>query len=305
MVITTKAKVFISFISFSSVITLFFLVKIGFKIELKSLIFWAILSAVTESLGVELPNGEQVSVSLAITMVTIITGGPLLSAVVSGLGFLFRVTKEKGGNYSHLLNAALYKTIFNTSQGIICAGISGIAYILINGPVIKFSFISTLIIIPIYIVLNSTILAKMISLLSSQKFTSIWINNIKYFCFSLIAVGSIGVIIALAYLNYGYIAVLLFFGPLLLARYSFKLYIDMRYVYIETIQALNKSVEAKDPYTSGHANRVKEYSVKLAEAMKLSDNKIKNIETAAILHDIGKIGISENILNKPGKLTHT
>ncbi|HPP31776.1 MAG TPA: HD-GYP domain-containing protein, partial [Soehngenia sp.] len=110
-------------------------------------------------------------------------------------------------------------------------------------------------------------------------------------------------IIALAFLSYGYGAVILFFGPLLLARYSFKLYIDMRNLYISTIEALNKAVEAKDSYTSGHANRVEELAVNLAKEYHLSFDSIENIRTAAVLHDIGKIGIKDEILNKAGKLT--
>jgi putative nucleotidyltransferase with HDIG domain len=120
---------------------------------------------------------------------------------------------------------------------------------------------------------------------------------------SAIAVSTLGIIIALAYISYGPWAVLLFFGPLLLARYSFKLYIDMRHMYMETIEAFTKAIEAKDSYTSGHASRVGKYAEKLAKAVKLSDYKIDKIKTAALLHDIGKIGIEDGILKKPGKLS--
>ena len=118
-----------------------------------------------------------------------------------------------------------------------------------------------------------------------------------------IPVGTLGIIIAIAYIGYGYGAVLLFFGPLLLARYSFRLYVDMRNLYISTIQTLSKTIEARDPYTSGHANRVEEYSVMLAKEIGLSTEKIRDIKTAALLHDIGKIAIDDSILNKSSRLT--
>jgi putative nucleotidyltransferase with HDIG domain len=108
---------------------------------------------------------------------------------------------------------------------------------------------------------------------------------------------------ALSYSQYGIGAVLLFFGPLLLARFSFKLYIDMRNVYVNTIQLLNRTMEAKDSYTSGHAARVQEYAVSLAKEIGMSERKIENIRKAAILHDIGKIGIDDSILKKSGSLT--
>jgi putative nucleotidyltransferase with HDIG domain len=77
----------------------------------------------------------------------------------------------------------------------------------------------------------------------------------------------------------------------------------MRNLYISTIQTLSKTIEARDPYTSGHANRVLDYSVKLAKEIGLSDEKVQNIRTAALLHDIGKIAINDSILNKSSKLT--
>jgi len=73
--------------------------------------------------------------------------------------------------------------------------------------------------------------------------------------------------------------------------------------YFETITALAMAVEAKDPYTRGHSKRVAEYSTKLAKKFGFSDEKIEVLKEAAVLHDIGKIGISDVILHKPGPLT--
>ena len=73
--------------------------------------------------------------------------------------------------------------------------------------------------------------------------------------------------------------------------------------YLEMIKALVNTVEIKDKYTRGHSERVAEYSVKLGKLVDLSSEKLKLLEEAALLHDIGKIGIDEAILNKKGKLT--
>ncbi|GEM_PF-757726 len=82
-----------------------------------------------------------------------------------------------------------------------------------------------------------------------------------------------------------------------------KLYSNIRQDYLNTIYALATAVDAKDHYTSGHSITVMKYSVKIAEAIGLSEEEVETIKYAALLHDIGKIGISENILNKPSKLT--
>jgi putative nucleotidyltransferase with HDIG domain len=82
-----------------------------------------------------------------------------------------------------------------------------------------------------------------------------------------------------------------------------NLYEDVKKDYINTVYALAAAVDAKDHYTHGHSTTVMKYSTKMAEAMKLPAEEIENIKYAGLLHDIGKIGISENIINKPAKLT--
>lgn len=68
------------------------------------------------------------------------------------------------------------------------------------------------------------------------------------------------------------------------------------------IYALAVAVEAKDPYTRGHSERVAEYSIRLAKKLGLTGHELQVLKGAALLHDIGKIGISGNILRKPGAL---
>lgn len=72
--------------------------------------------------------------------------------------------------------------------------------------------------------------------------------------------------------------------------------------YIGIIKALATAIEAKDIYTRGHSDRVAKYSTEIAKRLNLPDEQIKTIEFAGILHDIGKIGVPEYILNKPGRL---
>lgn len=74
-------------------------------------------------------------------------------------------------------------------------------------------------------------------------------------------------------------------------------------LYNEIIAALVSAIEIKDTYTKGHALRVQQYSCAIAKELKLSQEQIWNISTASLLHDVGKIGVPEEILNKPGRLT--
>ncbi|HEY3316633.1 MAG TPA: HD-GYP domain-containing protein, partial [Bacillota bacterium] len=96
--------------------------------------------------------------------------------------------------------------------------------------------------------------------------------------------------------------VLLFFLPLLIARYSLQRYNDLRTVYLSTISALVRALEQKDPYTQGHSHRVKEYALAIAKEMQLPADQLERLEYVALLHDVGKIGIRDTIWLKAGRL---
>ncbi|MCK5157029.1 MAG: response regulator [Spirochaetales bacterium] len=72
-----------------------------------------------------------------------------------------------------------------------------------------------------------------------------------------------------------------------------------------TIKAFSETIEQKDPYTKGHCTRVFETALLLGKKINLTESDLTILEGGCLLHDIGKIGIPENILNKPGKLTHS
>lgn len=74
-------------------------------------------------------------------------------------------------------------------------------------------------------------------------------------------------------------------------------------VFVEGVQTLVHALEAKDPYTKGHSARVASYARTTAEVLGLADEQVQLVELGAELHDIGKIGVSEAVLNKDGNLT--
>jgi putative nucleotidyltransferase with HDIG domain len=82
-----------------------------------------------------------------------------------------------------------------------------------------------------------------------------------------------------------------------------KYYNNIQTGCLQTVMSLANSIEAKDPYTRGHCQRVMEISCEIAKKMGFSNSEIEDLRFAAILHDIGKIGISESLINKPSKLT--
>lgn len=78
---------------------------------------------------------------------------------------------------------------------------------------------------------------------------------------------------------------------------------DLSELFYKTIKSISFALDAKDKYTHGHSMRVTLYSLALAKKLDLPDDLLEEIETAGLLHDIGKIAIPDKILLKPGKLT--
>lgn len=81
------------------------------------------------------------------------------------------------------------------------------------------------------------------------------------------------------------------------------LYADANEMFMDVIKALTTAIDAKDPYTEGHSQRVSNFSVAIAQELGLDAEMIHHIRIGAILHDVGKIGVPDRILRKPGRLS--
>src|SRR4029453_15242706 len=82
-----------------------------------------------------------------------------------------------------------------------------------------------------------------------------------------------------------------------------SLYDDLNAMFLGTLEALTASIDAKDRYTCGHSRRVAHLTQQLAEAIGLDEHTVSRCHIAGLVHDVGKIGVPEAVLLKPGKLT--
>lgn len=87
------------------------------------------------------------------------------------------------------------------------------------------------------------------------------------------------------------------------AYYPWKLLADQEGVLLTSLQMMAQAVDLKDPYTSNHSQRVAHYAVRLARALGLPEQEVERVRIGALMHDLGKIGISGRIIRKPDKLT--
>jgi putative nucleotidyltransferase with HDIG domain len=84
---------------------------------------------------------------------------------------------------------------------------------------------------------------------------------------------------------------------------NMALYDNLKENLLATLGALVNAIEARDSYTQQHSERVTQFAIAIAQALGHSRENLRKIESAGLLHDIGKIGIDDSILKKPGKLT--
>lgn len=82
-----------------------------------------------------------------------------------------------------------------------------------------------------------------------------------------------------------------------------SLYADTNELFLDVVKSLTAAIDAKDPYTEGHSERVSEFSVEIAREMRLPPEQIHSIRIGSLLHDVGKIGMPDALLAKPGELT--
>ena len=252
-------------------------------------------------------NDSSITIGFAIGLAAIIIFDSYVAAVIIFIGSFISIY-EQDGKLMHILNSSIYKRAFNASNHAITALISANIYLLstkylsaeVAGLNILGIFLTTL----TYTIVTTVIFMIFLSLITKRKFSKLFLQNI-WVLKNFIAIAPLGVLMAVFYINYGLFALLFFFGPLILARYSFKLYLNMKKAYFDTINSLTHALEAKDEYTNGHSRRVAEYSIKIARELRFNELRLDSIRTAALLHDIGKIGISDTIINKPAKLTET
>ena len=264
-----------------------------------TLIFFIFISIIAEIFPVSLPAGGQITITFPIDFVVILVHGPGMAMIVSAfsvLGILLGKDDDK----------QLGKIIFNAAQFSIASGVAGSVYNYMGGALGKvnyFNYVFPAILCALtYCIINSILVTIGISLNTNINITKVYKVNIKEVLPSYLAEAPLGFIMAIVYVQVGMLGILLFFFPLILARRSFELYTKMRKMYLDTIKTLAATIDAKDPYTHGHSDRVSKMAVQLARKLGYMDSEVEYLEYAAIFHDIGKIGIEDRILGKKDKL---
>lgn len=305
-----RLKVFFILVYIFTIITIVLSFKYSYVVlnltSFTNILFFSIIFMLTESFTVAF-NNISFSTSFAIQLASFMLFGPVPTLIIIIVGFSLRVLKING-TYKYILNTPVYGTVYNYCILLLPIICGNFIFTLLHGkvPIVDmFNFLPQIIIFSlIVLIINTLLISILYSLKVNKNVLYFFIGNIKLALLNILAMAPFGMMLTMLFNQYSYFGVLLVICPIVLARYTFSLYIQSKNQYIQTVDTLMRAMEARDKYTEGHSQRVAEIATMIARELKYSDLKIEQITMASMLHDVGKIGIDDSILNKPGRLTN-
>jgi putative nucleotidyltransferase with HDIG domain len=156
-----------------------------------------------------------------------------------------------------------------------------------------------------YFVVNSGFVSLVIGLTAGPSPWRIWQRNFQQGLLHHLSFVALGALVVVVWQTAGPWGIVLFGLPFLVSRHAFQAHLELRSDLKDFVRALTEVLEEVDPYTRHHSVRVSEYAVRLARGLGRPEQEVDEIEYAALVHDLGKIGPQhQHILQKPGSLSH-
>ena len=271
----------------------------------------------------------SVAINFAAAVLVGIPGVVFTSAAIVVAHRIFRWNTKKG------LWIVMYKTAYNWAIHVLAALAPAIASSVmpsrldIVGLSVSIGIMALAAVV--YFVVETGLLVTAIGAEKSISPMTIWREECSWLASYYVVLCLIGYFLTVAYDFQGNVGILVFTIPVLMMYYSQKEYIDRTEKGVRELHRMNqeltgantrvleanvairemneellvtfaKMIDARDPYVSGHSAKVADYAVAIATELRLSEEQIAQVRQAAFFHDIGKIGISEQILHKPAQL---
>jgi diguanylate cyclase (GGDEF)-like protein/putative nucleotidyltransferase with HDIG domain len=267
----------------------------------------------------KLLNGEAGSMSLGfvITFTALLRFGPAMAVMVGAATCLSSCLFPK--------RMPLHQLAFNVGLGAFEALAGGMLFLWLNNGSLDLksaqSFTAVVATATTFFLVNTIGVSTIIALCTGENVFGTWKSNFLWTWPSYVASASIGALSILIFK--GHVSgILLFVAPVVYLVYqSYVVYISraednlqhvkemqlnqehLAELYLSTIKSLALAIDAKDQYTHQHILRVQRYAVAIAKQMGLTGADLEAVNTGALLHDIGKLGVPEYVLLKPGRLT--
>ena len=257
--------------------------------------FWTLLALVGSALPVQLPRGTQWAVAIAPIMGSLFLGGPTVGAWVAAVGTT-EVRELRG-------RIPWYGTLANHAGLVIPAVVAGVMregmLNLASGPLAEFA--TAMVAGAAFLTLNLLLASTLLALRTDQRVFDVFVGDTRGIAGSWIALGPLAWLMALIYAVQWW-ATALFAVPLYSTRVAYRRFVEMREMFTQTIGALAAAVDKRDPFTAKHSHRVKEIAVDIGRVMRVSDAELEALEWGGLLHDVGKIGVPDNVLLKQERL---
>jgi len=226
--------------------------------------------------------------------------------VVSSIGmFVANVIARRERPVRWLLDMVSY----NTGEHVLTAVVASLAYQLAGGSTLAWGG-ATLseMVLPLLLWVATCTTANMLlsitglSLYSGEPWRMLFARNVRWFVPNYVVTGPFGILFAYLYLRYGVYGILFVIVPFLAGRQALNQYAVQLDAYRETIATLGSYMQHYHPYTRGHLERVSAMADEIGKQMGLPISSLMFIRDAGLLHDIGKVGVNEEILDKVGQL---
>ncbi len=268
------------------------------------LVALVLLNVLTENFAFTLPATGSVSLSYAVSYAAMLYAGPL-GGVICAVAGSYTIAEYR------VRKPAVFG-IFNASQLALSAGLSGLVYVTLGGPALSSSAawqsgiwqLPAAVAAVVFFVVNVVLVGEGWALMSRHRLVeALREQGVLSSGASHIVLALLGLMIASLLSLRSWLGLGLLVLPFMAARRTFRVYAELSEAYTSTVRSLVTAIEAKDPYTRGHSERVAVYARKLAERMALSRADLDLLERAALLHDVGKIGIELDTLTSPAQLS--
>lgn len=255
---------------------------------------FAIAVATSRLLDVQLPQGGKLHIDTAVIIASV-----LLFPLTDTLAII--VTGVLISNLVKQIRPELGSTLYLLSIKVVAVFLSANLFYILGGLIGKiepFSGVVALIMLcAAYSLMDLAFDQFTIALNRGTPFMPALISAIKFLAPVYLSLSSLGLLLAIMYKGMGYWSLILFFFPLLVTRLSFKSFLDIRNIYRKTIEALANAIEAQNQRRHGHGRRVANYSVDIAKELGIHGRELELIGYAALLHDIGMLGVDEDSLD--------
>lgn len=249
-------------------------------------------------------GGAVVDVTIAPVLAATTLGGPAAGAVVALFGTI--ELREIRGLLGRGEGIPWYGSLFNHSALALSAIVAGWVLHALSpaGFVANAQTLSGVAVAGIvYFAIDNALAAAAVATRESRPFVSVVAGNLRQFGVSLAGLAPLAWLMAAMYVVAGPIGILPFAVPLYATRVGYKKVVEIREMFTQTVRSLAGAIDAKDPFTAGHSERVQLIAKDLGQELRCSDAELEALEWGGLLHDVGKIGIPDAILLKTGSLT--